>query len=734
MSIITAGFDGNNITITGSGSPISIPLTYFNNLPVPPMPAMEGVKNAFEAEQQTINFLDTLKDASPLSKTGIAATIKNLGMYPESKHQSFLPLGDALNKLEHKTFTQPAIKSYISEYAWTKLKKKNNSLGPKLNYSNIFFDCGLSPAQFVTQGFKVLNTFGTYMDPSTAGSTSTTYWPQKNTTLVFDESFMNVFGFPNSKISAKAQGNGKWNYNLLADGTTYAWNGSGTDTNHKYFAGNNEKNKILKASGNEGLKKSLMMLKEWGDKFQVLTAMVWSRSNRNETYAIMTNDKVVVLLCTILKLDCIQYASKREDKKRMHTIRVYGPSDTPNKDAAKRYNIIIKDIEKHNKDYIKLIQYLYKNHDTSIVIAGMTETISFPQEFYKAILVDLRTIQKEFKDAHPSLVMSTILETLPSGSPYNAVSIERKIKDMKKDYTFDVFFRKIAGKMKMLQKTNYTSTRREKPSFVGPPFVLKSARSMSFYAIGRRSLLLVGGAPSVPFGEGAEGAERIKGMTAAPGAQKRRDEARWRKFKPVIDPDTKSSDRKKVREEERTVVRQQKQQEKRDELSWNDLDDTDFYSDPIYDLQEVQELPDPTLPNEPFLQTKWINVDINKKLRDNIKAAIARNPPYITIFDTVYSSVLHWSYVNDGVPLEVDDLFKLIFNPEGSPYSPGIFKDLALPTTTGGMRRTWKRRKNNKKRTTRVNYSRKKIKKKMTIRKKRREKKSRKKNIKKRTR
>ena len=230
MSTITAGFDGNNITITGA-SPI--PLSEFNNLPAPPMPAMEGVKNAFEAEQQTINFLDTLKDASPLSKTGIAATIKNLGMYPESKHQSFLPLGDALNKLEHETFTQPAIKSYISEYAWTKLKKKNNSLGPKLNYSNIFFDCGLSPAQFVTQGFKILNTFGTYMDPSTAGSTSTTYWPQKNTTLVFDESFMNVFGFPNSKISAKARGNGKWNYNLLADGTTYAWNGSGTDTNHK---------------------------------------------------------------------------------------------------------------------------------------------------------------------------------------------------------------------------------------------------------------------------------------------------------------------------------------------------------------------------------------------------------------------------------------------------------------------------------------------------------------------
>jgi hypothetical protein len=729
MSIITAGFDGNNITITGSGSPISIPLTYFNNLPVPPMPEMEGVKNAFEAEQQTINFLDTLKDASPLSKTSIAATINNLGMYPESKHQSFLPLGDALNKLEHETFTQPAIKSYISDYAWTKLKKKNNSLGPKLNYSNIFFDCGLSPAQFVTQEFKVLNTFGTYMDPSTAGSTSTTYWPPKNTTLVFDKSFMNVFGFPNSKISAKAQGNGKWNYNLLADGTPYAWNGSGPDTNHKYFAGNNEKNKILKASGNEGLKKSLMMLKEWGDKFQVLTAMVWSRSNRNETYAIMTNDKVVVLLCTILKLDCIQYASKREDKKRMHTIRVYGPSVTPNKDAAKRYNITRKDTEKYNKEYIRLIRYLYNHPETPIVIAGLTDTISFPQGFYKAILVDLGNIQKDFERAHKSLVMSTILETLPSESPYNAVSIERKIKDMKNDYTFDVSFRKIAGKIKMLQKTNYTSTIREKPSFVDPPFNMKSVRGMSFYAIGKRSLSLVGGAPSVLLGEGAE---RIKGMS--PEAQERRDEERRRKFKQGIDSDTKSFGRKKVREEERTVVREQKQQEKRNELSWNDLDDTDFYSDPIYDLQEVQGVTDSTLPNEPFLQTKWVNVDINKKLRDNIKSAIARNPPYITIFDTVYSSVLHWSYVNDGVPLEVDDLFKLIFNPEGSPYSPGIFKDLALPTTTGGMRRTRKRRKNNKKRTTRVNHSRKKIKKKMTIRKKRREKKSRKKNIKKRTR
>ena len=611
MSTIRAGFDGTNITITGPQGVKKVSLDKLNKLPVPPMAPNSNINDAFEVEQQTINFLDTVKDGG--GGGNIVQTLNGLGMY--NKHAQIGPstpfkgIGVALNNLEHKMFEKATIKPYLREVAWTKGKKKNNHLGPKLNYESIFYDCGLSPERFVTKGFKVKNTFGKYMDPSVAGTSDsklpTEQWPEKSSTLEFDESFMELFGFPNSKIRAMTKSSQKYDYKLRADGTNLSWNGLGKDPNYVYFKGNNTKNKILNTKGSpRDLKKAVMMLKEWGDKFQVLTAMVWRHLNPNKTYAVMTNDKVVMLLSTMLKLNCIQYMEKKSaDKVKRYTIKVYETSDTPNKDAAKRFNRIKKEITKDNRDNIKRMRNLANNSETPLTVDGQTYPIVLPKSFYDAVLKDMDDISKSLAGNAKK----------PEDEREPATDIERQIKEMREEYTFDIFIRKIAGRMKILQKKNYTSNISAKPALARAFNLSNNGEKMTFYDIGRRVAVSSGGAPE---------------------------------DQPMEDVD--------MMEET--------------EPSW---DDTGFYLDPIYSLEE-NKTPGPQ--PGPLEETEWVDVDINRKLLDGVKQAIMGKGMYSKLFDTIYSSVLHWSYVNSGVPLASDDLAQLIFSQP--PVTDGLYQDL----------------------------------------------------------
>tara|TARA_R110002073_G_scaffold6170_6_gene37178 strand:+ start:647 stop:2827 length:2181 start_codon:yes stop_codon:yes gene_type:complete len=615
MSTITAGFDGTNITITSSQGVKKISLGEFNKLPVPPMAPNSNINDAFEVEQQTINFLDTVKDGG--GGGNIVQMLNGLGMYGKhSKIGSDTPhggIGQALNNLEHKMFKKATIEPYLREVAWTKGKKKNNHLGPKLNYENIFYDCGLSPERFVTKGFKVKNTFGKYMDPSVAGTSDsklpTEQWPEKSSTLEFDESFMELFGFPNSKIRAMTKSSQKYDYKLRADGTNLSWNGLGKDPNYVYFKGNNTKNKILNTKGSpRDLKKAVMMLKEWGDKFQVLTAMVWRHLNPNKTYAVMTNDKVVMLLSTMLKLNCIQYMEKKSaDKVKRYTIKVYETSDTPNKDAAKRFNRIKKEITKDNRDNIKRMRNLANNSETPLTVDGQTYPIVLPKSFYDAVLKDMDDISKSLAGNAKK----------PEDEREPATDIERQIKEMREEYTFDIFIRKIAGRMKILQKKNYTSNISAKPALARAFNLSNNGEKMTFYDIGRRVAVSSGGAPG----------------------------------------DQPSND-----------VQMMEDTHEETEPSW---DDTGFYLDPIYSLEE-KKTPGPQ--PGPLEETEWVEVDINQKLLDGVKQAIMGKGMYSKLFDTIYSSVLHWSYVNSGVPLESGDLAQLIFNLP--PVKNGLLQDL----------------------------------------------------------
>ena len=650
MSTITAGFDGtNNITITNinsSSKPI-IPLTEFNKLAVPPMTytSYDGSiattdAEKFVVEQQTINFLDTVKDGG--GGVNMVQMIDGLKMY--KKHVSpdtpkFQGITKALTNLEEATFEQATIKPSFYDRSWTKIKKKKNKLDPPLPFKKIFYDVGLDPETYIVKPFEILNTFGKYMDPSKAGDSSTKYWPPKDKTLVFDASFMELFGFPNSSISAtKIQGNKKWNYDLSAGGVPVNWNGaSQADPNSSLFAGNAAKNRLLgDGTTNSDRKRALLMLKEWGDKFQVLTAFVWSSLNK-DTYAVVTNDKVVALLCTILKLNCIQYVEKQvKGQPKKYTIKVYESSMTPNTDAAKRYNSTRKEIIAHNKEYIKLIRQLSNNPTEPIEFPSHGVWKDLPKSFYEAVLVDLENINNNMFTNNPPK---------PENETESADVIEGDIKNMRSEFSFILFIREIAGQMKMLGMSNYTSDIRAKPKLAAEFDIPNDGLRHSFYTIGLRAAN-----QSAARGGSYDGSPEIRRrMPGVRTAEERKKTSQLKRATAV------------------SQVRAQKLQEKRDAPSW---DDTDFYSEPIYEWQEI--------PNKvqqgPLVETTMKKVDINELLRENIKKALARTDVprvYRTMFDTIYSLVLHWSYVNSGVPLEEDDLYQLISDPEN-----GIFQNL----------------------------------------------------------
>jgi len=171
--------------------------------------------------------------------------------------------------------------------------------------------------------------------------------------------------------------------------------------------------------------------------------------------------------------------------------------------------------------------------------------------------------------------------------------------------------------MKILQKKNYTSNISAKPALARAFNLSNNGEKMTFYDIGRRVAVSSGGAPG----------------------------------------DQPSND-----------VQMMEDTHEETEPSW---DDTGFYLDPIYSLEE-KKTPGPQ--PGPLEETEWVEVDINQKLLDGVKQAIMGKGMYSKLFDTIYSSVLHWSYVNSGVPLESGDLAQLIFNLP--PVKNGLLQDL----------------------------------------------------------
>jgi len=424
-------------------------------------------------QQQMLNYLDSIKDGAK------GMTLQDLNIYP--KVNALPELGYRIPQFPadlhaYENNIKTAVRSFIHQITWTKLKKKSE-LDEPIPFDKIFRDCGIGPDVFVAKGYSLVNNFAQYMDPATRGSPDEV-WPLQGQTIEFSNTFMYLFGLVGSSIKATTKTKTSFAYDIVSNGAAFSYNGSGKDDNLNYFSGNTNKNTLLNATGTDiGVKKALISLKEWGDKMQVLFLMIWAFLHKRMTYSLITCDKVVYTLCLLLNIVCIFTGEIKEKvggaMVKKYSIEVFQPSKDPLRDTKKRFEKIKAEIIKENKAFLQMIGLLEKNPGQEIFVDGVTESFVFHKDFYTFVLGELNAIQKDLLAANLDLNTSTT-ET------QQIAYIESMIKFIKQHYLFTVFIRKTGTqkKIKMLLGNSYTLMKKSGKSF------LDIARTYSFQTIG----------------------------------------------------------------------------------------------------------------------------------------------------------------------------------------------------------------------------------------------------------
>lgn len=309
--------------------------------------------------QYLMRKLDCLKDA----KEGEGITDKKEIMNKIFSNPEFINFTsfDSLNNIKKKLFDKNVDR--IDNDSWL----KSSSSTVNYNYiQNVFYETGLGPEDYIVDlkntNQKVFNMIGSF--PSEIGDPGSRKvekfdirFPSLNTTILFDPSFMNYFGFgpeTSYKATLKSDNNkvGSYDYSIDLGNTTNQVNnlffaeninakGNGSLMNRfsttkfkgteftscnkdfpleknvsadEYFKGNNYKNslinKLYREYPNDNIPeiKRYIMAKEMGDVMQVLIMMIWQMVQQNsnkKNYCMITLDSIVYMLCLLLEQPCM---------------------------------------------------------------------------------------------------------------------------------------------------------------------------------------------------------------------------------------------------------------------------------------------------------------------------------------------------------------------------------------------------------------------------------------------
>lgn len=326
--------------------------------------------------QYLMRKLDCLKDA----KEGDGITSRQDIMNKIFSDPEFTSSGD-LNDIKKKLLEKNDDR--VDKDSWLK------SSSSTVNYDyiqNVFYETGLGPEDYIVDlknpSKKVFNMIGSF--PSEIGDPGSRTvekfdirFPSPKTTLLFDKSFMNYFGFglnTTYKATLKNDNNkiGTYEYSIdLGENNVFSadeinpkekgplimdrfittnFNGKEFEkcgkmeslemkvTVNEYFKGNNYKNalinKLYREYPNENLPeiKRYILAKEMGDVMQVLLMMVWQMVQQNSTkknYCMITLDSIVYMLCMLLEQPCIYTHNSNkglESKDKSYRIQYYFPA------------------------------------------------------------------------------------------------------------------------------------------------------------------------------------------------------------------------------------------------------------------------------------------------------------------------------------------------------------------------------------------------------------------------
>lgn len=460
----TLDYSGGNMVITGSGIPQQkIPLSSFLSL-ISGKP-FGGTENDFIKEQQQINYLDSLKDKAN------KYTLDSLRIYPEAETNQNL---SHLNQYKKNVFEEMKNAGKITYTSWQKVSNETKLDTPK-QYEEACYDSGLRADKYMKNGnndTKIVNTFGSYIDSALKVIGHKTF-PNDQNTVTISKSFMRLMGFGDSTLTAKTLSgtSKKFGYTLkIACGDScktppncdLSYDGkSGADPNEKFFLGNANKNSILKTSANSDDKVKLLVLKEWGDKMQVLIYFLYYHAF-NPNVTLSTCDDVVFLMCISLQIPCVcTHPIDMPDNKvqgNFHSIQEFKPSETPVNDIYTRFNNKRKQIIEENNDVINLIDELKNNPSIKIYIGDVG--VIFKQELYEQIYSDIIAINNEL-NLIPEKVINVQEPSDKSIANREIMSVSKELTELEKKYLLIQFIKKKKNdgtKIVMLSHKWYTNT------------------------------------------------------------------------------------------------------------------------------------------------------------------------------------------------------------------------------------------------------------------------------------
>jgi len=403
--------------------------------------------NEFKTSQTQFNYFDSIKDGTPgrlQNKLNIYDGMRVRGI-DEKAHNNDLknlwnPTGSHIKHM--RNMFSGKYKANIEYTTWLKLKNSDNFLDPAKKYDYHFWDAGMTKDRILinnngTTPSIELASIATLIDPA-AGKTESnilttkTLFPDVGDTIIFDQNFMNAIGFEgDSYIEAKSEG-------LIQSGVPFlykmnvgcgkACNGVGTcliqnplnhgiSANHlsRYTIGNDKKkaqiNSLGTTSGNTKDKIKLIVLKEWGDKMQVMSHFMNCMLNGGmQNSTLLTNDFPVFCLCLNLQIPCIftgvtekkvngnwkptlpdfKRGSDNNEpvKKRAYGILEYIPGD-PTVTLYKKILQIRDEIHRENNVFLEGLNHI-KSTNKSIKLGG--QNVTLPVQYWNIMIADVKEI------------------------------------------------------------------------------------------------------------------------------------------------------------------------------------------------------------------------------------------------------------------------------------------------------------------------------------------------------
>jgi len=421
MTTYSISFDGQAeaVILVSSNGP-NDPNPVNKNIPLNELLMNDGTYatdiNNFTRDQSILNYFDSIKDGTN------PATLQQLNIYPlaASSSQGYPPYNIGNDKSIHiiEDNILRTRKYNLHRTTWLKLKR-GHELDPKKDYNEIMWESGLGHSVFINLLGQVRKTFGSFIDPlsKTAGGV----WPLPGVSLNIDESFMRFMGFGNSRITATAIDNDdNYTYNMnIGCGNSCQQPPCILNNNspvNKYTLGNDNKKNELNKSGNGSEKIKYIVIKEWGDKLQVIIYIMYYflyASISNIMVAMITCDMVVFITCLNFQALCIyngalsgerldlltedlsndqKNALQLEIDKRHYSILEYKPQDKF-QESINKIQMTITNINRENSFFIQSIERLIANPDTGITVGS--QKYIFKKEFYENCLNDINAINSE---------------------------------------------------------------------------------------------------------------------------------------------------------------------------------------------------------------------------------------------------------------------------------------------------------------------------------------------------